>query len=341
MIPTPPRPIFSGRADEPAVADPIDTLRGAVDAVAVRPPLSFSWFGTSSGSIPPPTRRKLTETQLLGDLEERLALTLYANFYRRGSAAPMRGDNGGVRPDPSFVNALSRANGGRGSTDRGWTCVASHGSGSVVVKDGVAFTIDRAVPAGSRVTLILPKERLRLAPGYYMAIGDRDLDAGAPITRIYFNLDDAGAVALVRSVTTILNEGRVPFRLKIADHPSRFDRCDSGVLYARRRDRARLWPLLRIVRARLGARIGATVPAFTKQIAPGIAAADEPRSGESFGMDRCRLAARGLIRAAMKCRSGPGERIAEIERAFAERELDLRQPFLNPQTRDIYDPLSP
>jgi hypothetical protein len=322
------------------MADPHGLLREAVEAIVVRPPLSFSWFGAIAGAIPPRVRRGLTEAQLRLDLEERLARTLYAGFYSRGSAAPIPVSNAGSRPDDSFVRALSRANRGVGCSDPGWRVLARNGSWAVVTKGGLAFTAANAPSSGSRVTVRLSNERLRLAPGFYMAIGDRPLDMRHRFVRVYWNIDSAGAAPLVAAVTGLLNERGIPFRLKVANRPDEFARCDAAVLYARRSDRALVWPIVDRVRLRLSSRLGLSVPAFTKSIAPGLAVAEEPPAGESFGMSRCRIVASALVRAATGNARGTEERMLAIEHGFAERGLDLRRPFLNARSRDVYPSLT-
>ena len=58
-----------------------------------------------------------------------------------------------------------------------------------------------------------------------------EVESARAVLRVYWNVTPAGAPALMRVLTTRLNASGVPFRLKIADHPFRLDRCDAAVLY--------------------------------------------------------------------------------------------------------------
>ena len=49
-------------------------------------------------------------------------------------------------------------------------------------------------------------------------------------SRVYWNVTSTGAPALVAEVTARLNASGSPFRLKVADHRFRLDRCDAAVL---------------------------------------------------------------------------------------------------------------
>ena len=84
----------------------------------------------------------------------------------------------------------------------------------------------------AEVSIALPPELPALSPGFFTVVGDVDLAAKPDdlIARLYLNVSCAGAPTLVAEVTSALNRSRVPFRLKVVDHPERFPRRDSAVL---------------------------------------------------------------------------------------------------------------
>ena len=86
---------------------------------------------------------------------------------------------------------------------------------------------------GAAVSLRLPKELPSLSPGFCTAIGDAD--AGAEPVRpcaCTGTSTRAGAPPLVARAHLATERAHgVPFRLKVADHPSRLERCDAAVLY--------------------------------------------------------------------------------------------------------------
>ncbi len=90
--------------------------------------------------------------------------------------------------------------------------------------------------------------------------------------RVYWNITRPGAPALVSALTARLNAARAPFRLKVADHPFRLDRCDAAVLYLPGQSFRALRGDARAVAPALTAHLPAQVPAFTLELAPGVGA---------------------------------------------------------------------
>ena len=73
---------------------------------------------------------------------------------------------------------------------------------------------------------------------------------------------------------------------------------------------------------------GTAVPTFTREVAPGIALADEPGDGTPFARHRCRLLASALVRAGHG--AGPDQRRAAVLLALTSAGLDPATPHLNP-----------
>ena len=86
---------------------------------------------------------------------------------------------------------------------------------------------------GAAISLRLPKELPALSPGFYTAVCETGASpaAAGSMVRVYWNISRSGVPVLVRELTSRLNAEQVPFRLKVADHALRFDRCDAAVLY--------------------------------------------------------------------------------------------------------------
>jgi hypothetical protein len=98
---------------------------------------------------------------------------------------------------------------------------------------------------------------------------------------------------MVSELTGALNRFHTPFQLKTPTAPALYDRTDAAVLYVG----GRYFPITaRIVAFVLEkVRLEPTTPLFTKTLWPGIGAAVEPGTGESFGSHRCRLTAEGIV----------------------------------------------
>ena len=196
------------------------------------------------------------------------------------------------------------------------------------------------VRPGDTCAVRLPKELLKLSPGFYMALGDNGLTLteDANLVRFYWNVSHQGAARLVGAMTKALNEAGLAFRLKVLDETDRFGRCDAGVLYVQQSDFARVAGPVRACHAEIADVLDPRTPAFTKKLAPGLAIAEEPPgSTESFGMHRCRLVAEAVLQAG----EGPGtsvqRRLEAVSTRFDEDGLCLAKPFLNPGSADAYD----
>ena len=178
-----------------------------------------------------------------------------------------------------------------------------------------------------------------MSPGFYMALGNEGLTVhpATPIVRFYWNLHSSGPPRLVGAATRVLNREQVPFRLKVISDPEGFTRCDAGVLYVERHDYLRVAQAVHGIYAGLAADMKSATPVFTKQLAPGLALAEEPaRPADSFGTHRCGLLAEAIIRACEQKTKAIQDRMKVLAACFAEEGLSLHTPFLNAGSVDDY-----
>ena len=146
----------------------------------------------------------------------------------------------------------------------------------------------------------------------------------------------SGAASLVAAVTSSLNGMGIAFRFKVLDAPEQFSRCDAAVLYVRATDFEALRPVLRDLHTRPSVQLRERTPALTKPLSPGIGLAEQPASGESFGENRCRLLAEGIVEAHALGVRRPGPRLAVVEARFASRGIDVDAPYLERGSVDRY-----
>ena len=296
----------------------------ALQAVAICGPTQYAWMGHRCRRLPPALEDVLDAAQRMRYLVACLRDELYHSFYCHGRPVPARwGEPTPPFPDPWLLEALSAANSGLGSWEEGWTVARVDDGQAVVagsrlrvrvpVADCRAYRLAPGVAVGVR----LPKELPSLSPGFWFAVGDAPVDAFD--VRVYWNVTPAGAPALVDAITSRLNGDGVPFRLKVADHPYRFDRCDAAVLYLEARDFRGLRATLPEVAAELA--LEPSTPAFTLKLAPGVGLAEDD-GGESFGTRRCALLADAIVSA----REGPPT-INAVAESFAEASVDIDAPY--------------
>lgn len=249
---------------------------------------------------------------------------IYAQVHcRLASGAHARSARGGDRIDPrDFLRLLVRANHGTGTWQSGWLVRALRDDGSVIAESaGVRFWIAadqfRAarspVQPGDRVQVRVPSDYRQLVPGFYMATGDADDADDSPIVRIYWNISARGALPLMGHITQELNRARLPFRFKAPLDPRDFGRSDAAVLYLPNARFESAMPLLARITAAVRPLMGAETSLFSKRCEPGVALAEDPGDGSSFGQHRARLLADALRESAAE--AVPHEARADAVRA--------------------------
>lgn len=292
----------------------------ALRVISVHPGPRYAWLGRVDRSLPPRLSAWLSVAERRQQFLNALCDELYASFYTQGEPAPSRRDERVPwSGDRALMLALGEANSGRGSWEPGWETVRVHGGAVVLQGPRLRVQAPREDVRGDSELRVV-KDLPRRSPGYYIALGDAGHDGDL---RIYWNVGPSMAPALMRAVTGRLNGLTVPFVLKVADHPARFGRRDSAVLYlpAEALEAVRdVNPLLR-----------AGVPAFTRELRPGVGAAEHPPGDRSFGQLRCAVLAEGVLRAHD---TGSRDRLAVVADVFAEHGIDLDAPYREPTRAD-------
>jgi hypothetical protein len=317
-----------------------DQVAAAVGAATIRGPTGYAWLGRASRAVPAALSAAMDDSERRGYLVACLREELYASFYCHGRPVPARwGRPEPVSADPWLVNAMSQANTGRGSWEPGWTVQRLEGAQATVATARLRASVPAAdcralggsVRPGAAVSLRLPKELPALSPGFYTVVGDAGASAApsAGVVRVYWNVNRAGAPHLVGAITSRLNAERVSFRLKVADHPFRLDRCDAAVLYLRGDGFPAVRETLRDAAATLRMQLGRHVPAFTLELAPGVGLAEDDGAGESFGVRRCELLAEAIVSASEEG-IARGARIEAVAARFAEAGVPIDAPYLEP-----------
>ena len=90
------------------------------------------------------------------------------------------------------------------------------------------------------------------------------------------------------------------------------------------------------VYSRLKSELKDQTPALTKLLAPGLAMAEGPGSGESFGMSRSRLIAQAIWDAYVRGQQSEEARMAELAIQLERIGLSLDRPHLRAGSADVY-----
>ena len=283
--------------------------------------------------------------QRAGALEAALAADLYQHLYLRPGALPAtRATDELGRRD--LVAALSAANSGRGTWESGWSLrrIEDGRRRIAVVREGLVFWVGPdglRVPGGelrpgAACRVWVDREFRNLMPGFYVALGDAEEDDddpgddSEPLRRYYWHLTCESAVPLVREATKRLNAARVPFVLKVRNDPAGFRRADAGVLFVRPRYLGRLGDTVEQVHSAVVGGLRSEVPLFTMRLGHGLAMAENPTGGQSFGQHRCGLVAQALCRSFLRGERDPEARAHTMAEVFRAAGLDPVRPYLGP-----------
>jgi hypothetical protein len=320
--------------------DPRSALRPFVEALGIDEDGRLRLAGARIRAAP---RQPEAAAQLSADL----ALCVYEHAYARGFPSPAPASE----PDADVTALIQAANTTRARMEDGWTVEQSRPDGSMVAArhgrsrrfaPGRFLTTDGVAPprAGSPIMVSFPAGSAALQPGFFHCFGEAtpDPDDPAPLVRLYWNVRLAQAADFVRDLTAVLNRYEIPFEFKITTRSGDFRRRDNAVLYLTQ-DLFRVAALaIASALPRVAGGLEPDTPLFTKPLADGIGAAEDPgRTGQSFGSARSQLTASALL-AAREDRGFSFERFcAAFEAEVARQELRLEALWLNPGSPDVYE----
>jgi Lanthionine synthetase C-like protein/HopA1 effector protein family len=334
----------------------VEQVASLLDAVAIGSGPDFTWLGVPDDSGDPGVTGKIDEDTLRAELARRLTRRIYQDFYCPGEIRrandPARSADAWRAP---MTGRLSDANRGAGQWSDGWSVIETLEDGSVLVKrDGLALRVPAGhvqsrvgtsgaisassesesapashAPARTAVAVKLPKELLGMSPGHYLAMSDTELTRRESdfIVRIYWNLLPDGGVVLMRQLTEQLNALGLAFQLKVTDSARPVARCDTAVLYLAASDYGTAEPVLRDVYGMLAPWLRPAVPSLSLPLGRGVSFAEDPPNGQSFGMDRSRLLAEGMIDAERRGYASRTERLDHVAGHFGRSGIDLNRPY--------------
>jgi hypothetical protein len=252
--------------------------------------------------------------------------------------------------EQEFLASLTAANASRERWDAGWRIQQTLPSGQIAVVKGAATRmvwpgefLAHGAPGlppspGSEISLFAPRESRVMQPGFYFVFGETlaDQEEEMSLVRFYWHVTAAGAAPLVAGLTQALNRFAIPFRFKCLSMAQLYDRTDPAVLYLAKRYYRIAAEVLPPAYKTVHPFLRAGTPLFSKSLAAGLGFAENPKSGESFGMNRCRLVAEAICNAHARGIDAADARLADIASAFETAGLSLDRPYLNPGSADHY-----
>lgn len=264
------------------------------------------------------------------DLAEHLYVTWYLGL---GVDGPDTSSGARSPATENLVDALRAADAATGRWEDGWSVAAVSSKGRVgVVRDGRRRVLHRVdvLPVAGPCLPPVPGAAVRVTArrdhadpgGFWFTFGGDWDETARPVgvVRYYWNAPTPALPALVGAITSALLEAGVAYGLKAVSVPAAV-RPDRAVLYLRRADAAALRPVLMAVHAQVAGLLDERTPPLALRLRPGLAVAEDPETGESFGQHRCRLVAAGLQQACTVDAAVDGLRAGGI---------DPGRPHLNP-----------
>lgn len=336
-----------------------EQLAGVLEAVEIESPNSFRFAGSEpvrfpdavgSVQLPGHPQHPMSDNPLIRALQGVFYRRCYTHRFERGASFSFDEVAG---PQPELIDRLAGANSGRESWDRGWRVyhVGPQNEVSLIKGDRQRVSMPgdylnddgphRRVEVGARVSVRMLPESRSLQPGFYFMFGETPSDVWDEYhtVRYYINATLDATVEMMRYLTRQLNRFQVPFQMKALSVPAWYSRSDSLVLYGARRNHGIIGRVLSHCPRTVLHRLAPATPLFTKRLTDGIGLAEDPRTGESFGMHRCRLLAEAVVDAWAQGLQSVSARARAVIKRFAANGLDIERPYL--QSRWIVDLFEP
>lgn len=333
--------------------DNVRAINALMRNIRIFPDLTgFEWFGSRYSELPDSDER-LAAIERRKLLVEAVTDCLYSNYYCTGAAVPCakywRYD---VRTSHSkFVEEILNADSSRVAWSEMKVLRASE---SVIVtaygrveiytarSSSMLRTVDgMPIPANnanlpSTVFVGGKSWTLGASPGFIFLFGQREIRVGPAIHRVYLNLRPSGAIEFVAAGTQHLNRRCIPFRLKVLANPLFYSRrLDTAVIYLNLTDPAAREAVSAAYRE-VAHHARDEHPALTRRIAAGLAIAEDPGDGLSFGTHRCQLLAESFVRAAEREFTAQSDVHQCVVTVFSEHGIDLLQPHRASTSNDAY-----
>lgn len=321
-----------------------DANASSIDDIARRLSInsdnSISWF--DEVAIP---SLQVADELIPEALHSHVSDLLYTAYYVYGVPRPisaLKNDSPVLSSNAGFVQDLMSSYRGGSS----WLPAFEEESDSDLTLWGVRYVKPELYSDDH--SRYLPTALPMRSPGYVLFVGEcgpgRQASADARSTRVYWNVSRAGALELVSSLTELLNAQKEPFQFKIAHSAATWpERADVGVLYLPADRLTARWDAIISVYEKIHTEIRAWCPAFTRRIAPGLAIADDPPGGLSFGQTVARVLAQGLYddHAERGERSTRETRADQMREALAASGRDVTRVHLNLGSEELELDLPP
>ena len=300
---------------------------------------AFSSFGDNQYAHKQLSRKRLIE---------HISHTLYTEYYCGYDKDHISQRLPSKQARDQFMDGLSQYNQTQQGLDKNWIIYAVDGEGKAyAVKNEClrqvtpnSYVVDPHAPqkplaVNQRIDFHVQTEDRDSQPTFYCAFGQAYLPSDCEMMRVYWNVKAEGAAPLLQAITAQLNDYRIPFHFKCLNHPDLYHRRDTAVLYFDKTQFSIVSLLLKPIIQAVQAYLNEPIPRFTTPIALGVAWAEDPGQGQSFGMNRTTLIAEALVQAYEEKLTSPNQRDEKVVQWLTEQGIHMHNFSLNPSTSQL------
>lgn len=210
---------------------------------------------------------------------------------------------------PAVPAQLRSAHAGTERFDSGWVARAVSRGGGVLASRGAEQLhlesgdyVNRTrmaapVRSGDLLDIVTRRDTPLPLDGWWQAWAATGPAPTLPMLRIYWNSGLDAAASLVRAITTVLEARGFSYTMKCPSQPELFGRRDSIVLYLSPAVWTHVKAELRDAHSRVAPLLRPSTPPFTLWLGRGVALAQDPGNGYSFGETMAWAVADGVLSA--------------------------------------------
>ncbi len=172
-------------------------------------------------------------------------------------------------------------------------CVAGRRGSSRVVRPGEYVSVSRPgvpVAPGDALAVADAIEWVDWPTGFWTTVSAVGAPSG-PMTRLYLSVDVRHVARVLARLVDCLESLAVAYSIKCPVWPAGYGRVDTMVVYLERAAWDGAGEAVQLVARDLAAWLRPCRPPLTLPLARGVACAEDPGTGESFGQCRCRMLA--------------------------------------------------
>ncbi len=188
------------------------------------------------------------------------------------------------------------------------------------------------VRVGDVVSVATRRDEADVSTGWWFTYGRGGVPVNVPTVRLYWNCPATLAPEVVGVLTQLLEACAIPYSLKCPYEAAGYLRTDSFVLYLHREDWGAIRHHLRDAHDRLSAQLRDGHPKLALPLGRGVALAEDPGDGRSFGESRSQSVATGALAAMVLGVDDESKVLAILSQHLRQQNISPARPHLRMTT---------